>query len=180
VASIMPRRTTRRQAAAAAACARSAALERVHSAPGLLAAILTHLKKPTDLNSAAASCHAWREAGLSEDVDVSFWRVMSEAFPLVAVLKARPDCIYTWRQLYVQRVVADRQTMLLSDGTVAPQYCDACTWLPRVPASLDKRRARREARAAICTVHNLGHVPDGVGSDVPPTPSDYLVGVEVR
>ena len=117
---IMPRRTTRRQAVAAAACARSAALERVHSAPGLLAAILTHLKKPTDLNSAAASCHAWREAGLSEDVDVSFWRVMSEAFPLVAVLKARPDCIYTWRQLYVQRVVADRQTMLLSDGTVAP------------------------------------------------------------
>ena len=65
------------------------------------------VEAPEDISRAAAVCRSWRAAANSDDV----WRAVG-ALPgcgLLAALKARPQCKKTWRELYIQRTLADRQ-----------------------------------------------------------------------
>ena len=97
----------------------------VEATPGILPTILYHLvagvaaagagcmgsmtaaaKSAADLSRATGCCRHWR-AAISDEVE---WRELCKCVPLAALLKARPlawpGCQLSWRQLFVQRVIA--------------------------------------------------------------------------
>lgn len=95
---------TRRHAAVAAA-----AVGYVVAVPGVLVSIIQQLVgTPADVARAGATSRAWRQAANSEQI----WRLVCESTGVVGLgmkLKARLAgfCQLSWRQLYVQRTLAD-------------------------------------------------------------------------
>ena len=112
---------TKAEAEAAAAMAATAVLHRVEDTPGVLATVFALLlTEPADLARAGATCRAWR--AVAEADAATWWQEACRHFPLVSVLKARPSCTLSWRQLYVQRVLTNRCTM--PDEVPAPPRTD--------------------------------------------------------
>ena len=83
-----------------------AAWRRIEGQDGLLAAIVKQLDKAKDLARAGAVCRAWRQLA-SDD---ALWKdVCSRSSnSLLAVLKSRPGCTLSWRQIYAQHKMAAR------------------------------------------------------------------------
>ena len=142
------------------AAATAAALERVQTTPGLMVRIMGHLGTPSDAARAEATCSSWRDAATGEALENSLWREACAEWPLLALLKARPQTVArTWRQLYGQRVLADRQTHLPEPPV----------WSPRVPAAEGE-----------VTIWNLGQLPEAAAFKGPPLDKrDYYAGVEL-
>ena len=110
-----PAAPTRRRAALTTRARRSespipasalAAWQRIEGQDGLLAAIVKQLDKAKDLARAGAVCRAWRQLA-SDD---ALWKdVCSRSSnSLLAVLKSRPGCTLSWRQIYAQHKMAAR------------------------------------------------------------------------
>ena len=80
--------------------------QRIEGQDGLLAAIVKQLDKAKDLARAGAVCRAWRQLA-SDD---ALWKdVCSRSSnSLLAVLKSRPGCALSWRQIYAQHKMAAR------------------------------------------------------------------------
>ena len=80
--------------------------QRIESQDGLRTTIFKQLDKAKDLARAGAVCRAWRQLA-SDD---ALWKdVCSRSSnSLLAVLKSRPGCALSWRQIYAQHKMAAR------------------------------------------------------------------------
>jgi hypothetical protein len=93
--------------------------QRIEATPGLLSSILLSLE-PADFARAGATCPRWRAVVAAGDESV-IWEAACSQFPLVALIKAQahaagaampasvPHFVKSWRELYIQRVLANKQ-----------------------------------------------------------------------
>ena len=77
-----------------------------HTAYDIASAQQRRISTPKAVARASATCRAWRHAANSERI----WEGICErsGLPLLKILKTAPGCQMTWRQLFVQRVAANR------------------------------------------------------------------------
>ena len=166
------------------------ALETVVGTPGLLARILENLHgypgAIKDVARAGGTARDWRAAVVHE-LD---WRAECEQFPLMQRILDRPDFEPSWRQLFVQRKRAEREECLQevrkdqrdehrpkSMGEYSPVW-GVRSGKPNPAHSREELFARTD-RARKMLIKDRPW-PEAQTLAAPASPSDYLIGIEVR
>lgn len=100
-----------------------AAWQRIDSQAELLLAIVNQLDTAEDLARAGAVCRAWRQIARED----ALWEGVcsrSSSIPLLALLKSRPGCTLSWRQIFAQHRMAARVAHQLPAEPPAPPRSD--------------------------------------------------------
>ena len=97
-----------------------AAWQRIDSQAELLLAIVNQLDTAEDLARAGAVCRAWRQIAMED----ALWEDVCSSIPLLALLKSRPGCTLSWRQIFAQHRMAARVAQQLPAEPPAPPRSD--------------------------------------------------------
>jgi hypothetical protein len=107
------------------------AFQRIEVTPGLLGAILLQLD-PEDFARAGATCPRWRVVVVASN-ESAVWAAACAPFPLIGLIRAQriaatqaakpasgPQVADSWRDLYIQRVLANKRIETAAAESLPP------------------------------------------------------------
>jgi hypothetical protein len=105
-------------AAAAKKLSGGVARERVLTANDHMTSVLRALLLPADIGAAAQVCTVWRDVCESDELWQDACR--RSQFDLLQAVQARDACTLSWKQLWVQRAMAERRATTDAAAPVSP------------------------------------------------------------